>query len=71
MLGSTPNGPGVPSQQTNQLMGQMPNWRSRLGVGTTGGGVNISTPQQQPGAPISSNPNVAMMIHALMAKQGV
>jgi hypothetical protein len=55
-----------PNQQFNQLIGKLPNWQSRLGAGTTGGGVNLSTPQQQQGMSFGGSPNVAMMIRALM-----
>jgi hypothetical protein len=53
------------NQQLNQLTGRLPNWQSRLGTGTAGGGVNLQPPQQNSGA-IQSNPNVSMMIRALM-----
>ena len=58
----------VAGQQFNQLTGQMPNWQGRLGAGTTGGGVNTSMPQPNGSNPLSGNPNVAMMIRALMGK---
>jgi hypothetical protein len=59
----------APNQQFNQLIGRQPNWQSRLGAGTTGGGVNLGQPQPTSG-PVSANPNVAMMIRALMANKG-
>ena len=58
----------APNQQFNQLIGRLPNWQGRLGAGTTGGGVNTSLPQSNGGTPFSGNPNVAMMIRALMNK---
>lgn len=66
--GSTSNEYGVhaPNQQFNQLVGRLPNWQGRLGAGTTGGGVNLGAPQQQGGAPFGGNPNLSMMIRALM-----
>jgi len=54
------------NQQNTQLMGRLPNWQSRLGAGTTGGGVNLQPLQNQGGPPLNSNPNVALMIRALM-----
>jgi hypothetical protein len=56
------------NQQFNQLIGRLPNWQGRLGTGTAGGGVNLSMPQQQQGTPFGGNPNLAMMIRALMNK---
>ena len=58
----------APNQQFNQLIGRLPNWQGRLGTGTTGGGVNL-TPSQPQTNPVSSNPNVSMMIRALMANR--
>jgi hypothetical protein len=58
----------APNQQFNQLVGRLPNWQGRLGTGTAGGGVNTSVPQPNGANPLSGNPNVAMMIKALMAK---
>lgn len=48
-------------------MGRLPNWQSRLGVGTTGGGLNMM-PQQTDAGHMGGNPNLAMMIRALMQK---
>ena len=58
----------APNQQFNQLVGRLPNWQGRLGAGTTGGGVNTSMPQPNGANPLGGNPNVAMMIRALMNK---
>jgi hypothetical protein len=57
------------NQQFNQLTGRLPNWQGRLGAGTTGGGVNLSQPQQNGSNPLAGNPNVAMMIRALMGQK--
>jgi hypothetical protein len=59
----------APNQQFNQLVGKLPNWQGRLGAGTTGGGVNLGQPQPQQGAAFGGNPNVAMMIRALMGNK--
>lgn len=58
----------APNQQANQLIGRLPNWQGRLGVGTTGGGTNL-TPAQPQSPPVSGNPNLAMMVRALMANK--
>jgi len=55
----------APNQQSNQIIGRLPNLQQgRLGVGTTGGASNLMTPQSMNSA--QGNPNVAMMINALM-----
>lgn len=60
-----------PNAQFNQTVGRLPNWQSRLGAGTTGGGVNLSPPQQQSN-PLGGNPLIANMIKALMGnKSGI
>ena len=65
--GTNEYGVHAPNQQFNQLIGGMPNWQGRLGAGTTGGAVNTQAPQPNDGNPFGGNPNVAMMIRALMA----
>jgi hypothetical protein len=64
------------NQQNNQLIGKLPGWQSRLGAGTSGGGVNLSSLSSQ-NTPIGQNAplggaqgNLPLMIRALLAKQG-
>ena len=67
-LSTTEYGVHSPNQQFNQLLGNQPGWQGRLGAGTTGGGVNTSAPQPNGANPVGGgNPNIAMMIRALMA----
>ena len=61
------------NQQNNQSIGRLPNWQSRLGMGSSGGGLNLKplNLQNNPLGGIGQNPggvNPAMMIHALMGR---
>jgi hypothetical protein len=72
MIGSSPSEftTHTANQQNNQLIGKLPGWQSRLGTGTSGGGVNLSALQPQ-GAPLGGAPgNLPLMIRALLSKQG-
>jgi hypothetical protein len=58
------------NQQNNQLIGKLPGWQSRLGAGTSGGGVNLSSLSSQ-NSPLGGAPNnLGLMIRALLGKQG-
>jgi hypothetical protein len=58
------------NQQNTQLLGKLPNWQSRLGAGTSGGGVNLSSLSSQNTPLGGSASNLPLMIRALLAKQG-
>jgi hypothetical protein len=59
------------NQQNNQLIGKLPNWTSRLGAGTAGGGggLNSLNALQTPLNTGSTN-NLGAVIRALLSKQG-
>ena len=58
------------NQQNTQLLGKLPNWQSRLGAGTSGGGVNLSSLSSQNTPLGGAQANLPLMIRALLAKQG-
>lgn len=72
MIGSSPSEftTHTANQQNNQLIGKLPGWQSRLGAGTSGGGLNLA-PLQSQNTPLGGAPgNLPMMIRALLSKQG-
>ncbi len=72
MIGSSPSEftTHTANQQNNQLIGKLPGWQSRLGAGTTGGGLNLSAPAMQSSPLGGGQNNLGLMIHALLGKQG-
>ncbi len=73
MIGSSPSEftTHTANQQNNQLIGKLPGWQSRLGAGTTGGGLNLNAPAMQSNPLGGGQNNLGLMIHALLGKQGV
>ena len=72
MIGSSPSEftTHTANQQNTQLVGKLPGWQSRLGAGTSGGGINLNALQSQ-NAPLGGGQNnLGLMIRALLSKQG-
>jgi len=73
MIGAAPSEFTVraKNQQNNQEIGRLPNWQSRLGAGTTGGGVNLnSASSMNSNQPLGGNiSNLSNMIKALFANR--
>ena len=72
MIGTSPSEftTHTANQQNNQLIGKLPGWQSRLGAGTSGGGVNLSSLQSQNTPLGGGQNNLGLMIRALLGKQG-
>ena len=72
MIGSSPSEftTHTANQQNTQLIGKLPGWQSRLGAGTTGGGLNLSAPAMQGGPLGGGQNNLGLMIRALLSNQG-
>lgn len=77
MIGAAPSEFTVraKNQQNNQEIGRLPNWQSRLGAGTTGGGVNLNSAGSMNSNSSLGNPgqsgiaNLPMVIKALFANR--
>ena len=71
-IGASPNEytTHASNQQNNQTIARLPAWRSRLGVGTSGGGANLNSLASQNSGFGAAPNNTGLMIKALLAKQG-